>query len=59
MKPELKDKLQELIDSLEEEYGDLEGFEVRLEHPLVGGKRQDYADIKEFSLLYVHRDQLI
>lgn len=55
---EVKDKLKDLIDDMEELYGDLEGFEVRLEHPIVDGQRQDFANIKEFNILYLHREQI-
>lgn len=55
---EIKDKLRELIDEMEEQYGELEGFEVRLEHPIVEGQRQTFADIKEFNLIYLHRTQI-
>lgn len=55
---EILDKLKELIDRMEEYYGDLEGFEVRLEHPTVEGQKQEFADIKEFNLLYLHRQQI-
>lgn len=52
------DKLKELIDEMEEHYGELEGFEVRLEHPVVDGQKQAFATIKEFNLLYLHRQQI-
>lgn len=55
---EIKDKLRELIDEMEEQYGELEGFEVRLEHPIVEGQRQTFADVKEFNLIYLHRTQI-
>lgn len=55
---EIKDKLRELIDEMEELYGELEGFEVRLEHPIVDGQRQSFADIKEFNILYLNRTQI-
>jgi hypothetical protein len=43
---------------MEELYGELEGFEVRLEHPIVEGQRQSFANIKEFNILYLHRQQI-
>lgn len=55
---EVKDKLKDLIDGMEELYGELEGFEVRLEHPIVDGQRQGFANIKEFNILYLHRQQI-
>lgn len=55
---ELKDKIRSVIDDLEELYGELQGIEIRLEHPIVGGQRQSFADIKEFNLLYLHREQI-
>lgn len=58
MKPEIAEKLREFIDLFEEEYGDVEGFEVKLDHPINEdeGKRQGYADIKEFVVLYLKRE---
>ena len=55
---EIKDKLRMLIDDMEEVWGELEGFEVRLEHPIVGGERQSFADIKEFNIIHLHRTQI-
>lgn len=55
---EVKDKIKDLIDDMEELYGDLEGFEVRLEHPIVDGQRQTFANIKEFNIIYLHRQQI-
>jgi len=55
---DIKDKIKSLIDDLEEVYGELQGIEIRLEHPIVNGQRQSFADIKEFNLLYLHREQI-
>lgn len=54
MKPQSLEKFREFIDELEEEYGNLEGFEVRLHHPIVEGQRQEFANITEFVLHYIH-----
>jgi len=58
MKPELVSKLQEFIDAFETEYGEVEGFEISLDHPIVQGQgiRQDYADIKEFVVKRIVRE---
>lgn len=55
---DIKAKLQELIDKMEEEYGELEGFEVRLEHPIVDGQKQSFANIKEFNIYYIYKTQI-
>ncbi len=55
---DVADKLKDLVDAIETQYGDIEGFEVRLEHPIVDGKRQAHADIKEFVLIYLHRTEI-
>lgn len=55
---EVKDKLKELVDEMEELWGELEGFEVRLDHPIVDGQRQEFANITEFNILYLHRQQI-
>jgi len=58
MKKELVDKLQDFIDAFETEYGEVEGFEVSLEHPVVDGDRQGYADIKEFVIKRIVRQEI-
>ena len=55
---ELKDKLRELVDEMEEVYGELQGFEVRLDHPIIDGERQAFADIKEFCIKHLHITQI-
>jgi hypothetical protein len=55
---EILDKLKELVDLMETQYGNLEGFEVKLDHPIVDGQRQAFADIEEFNILYIHRQQI-
>lgn len=50
--------LRVLIDEMEKLYGELEGFEIRLEHPIVEGKRQAFADIKEFTVVHLHKTQI-
>lgn len=57
MKPETITKLHDFIDAFEEEYGDVEGFEISLEHPVVKdeGARQGYASIKEFVVKTIVR----
>lgn len=58
MEKNVKAALQEFVDLLESEYGNIEGFEVRVDHPIVDGERQRFADIKEFVLIYLTRQQL-
>ena len=60
MKGEIVDKLQDFIDAFETEYGDVEGFEISLEHPIVEGEgvRQGYADIKEFVVKRIVREEI-
>jgi hypothetical protein len=53
-----KEKLKDFIDAFETEYGDVEGFEVSLEHPIVDGERQGYADIKEFIVRRIVREKI-
>lgn len=51
MKPELVEQLRQFIDNLEEEYGDVEGFEVLLHHPITDdGVKQNYDEIKQFVI---------
>jgi len=58
MKREIIDKLKDFIDAFETEYGDVEGFEISLEHPIVGGERQSFADIKEFVVKRIVREEI-
>jgi hypothetical protein len=53
----IKDILEELIDALEEKYGDIEGFECKIEHKpnLEGGK---IGSIKEFLISYLHKTEI-
>jgi len=55
---EVEAKLHELIDVIETAYGEVEGFEVRLEHPVVDGERQAFANVKEFTLIHLHRTKI-
>jgi len=58
MKQEVLDKLKDFIDAFETEYGDVEGFEVSLEHPIVDGEIQEFADIKQFSIRRIVREEI-
>lgn len=58
MKQELVDKLQDFIDAYETEYGDVEGFEITLEHPIADGERQEFADIKQFVVKRIVREEI-
>lgn len=56
---EILEKLKEFVDELEGAYGELEGFEVKLNHPVVDGKTQEYGDIKSFVLYYITKEEII
>lgn len=58
MNEKVFDKLKDFIDAFETEYGDVEGFEVSLEHPILEGERQGYADIKEFVVKRIVREKI-
>ena len=58
MKKEIVDKLKDFIDAFETEYGEVEGFEISLEHPIRDGERQGYADIKEFVVKRIVRQEI-
>jgi len=58
MNEKVFDKLKEFIDAFETEYGDVEGFEISLEHPIVDGERQSFADIKEFIVKRIVKEQI-
>ena len=53
-----KDKLIDFIDEFESECGEVEGFEISLEHPIVDGERQGFANIKEFIIKRIVREQI-
>jgi hypothetical protein len=57
MTKELKTKLEEFIDELETEYGDLEGFEVKLEHPIENGVVST-TQINKFIILHIHKTEI-
>ena len=57
MTQKLVSKLKDFIDAFETEYGDVEGFEINLEHPIVDGERQEFADIKEFIVKRIVKDK--
>lgn len=59
MTEELKTQLNEFIDALSTEYGDIVGFEVNLKEPLNNGKRQGFYNVEEFNLYYIHKTNLI
>jgi hypothetical protein len=58
MKKEIADKLKDFIDTFEAEYGNVEGFEITLEHPILNGERQLHADIKEFVIKRIVREEI-
>ena len=57
MKKEILDKLLDLIDDLETEYGELEGFEVKLDHPISSGEREP-AEVREFVIMHLSRTKI-
>ena len=58
MNKKVFDKLKDFIDAFETEYGDVEGFEISLDHPIVDGERQSFADIKEFIVKRIVREKI-
>jgi hypothetical protein len=53
-----KEKLTDFIDEFESEFGEVEGFEISVEHPIVDGERQEFANIKEFIIKRIVREQI-
>jgi hypothetical protein len=53
-----KEKLTDFIDEFESEFGEVEGFEISLEHPVVDGERQGFANIKEFIIKRIVREEI-
>jgi hypothetical protein len=53
-----KEKLTDFIDEFESEFGEVEGFEISVEHPIVDGERQGFANIKEFIIKRIVREQI-
>lgn len=56
MKKELVTQLKDFIDALETQYGEIEGFEVSLEHPIIDGQPAGFAEIKQFVIKYITRE---
>jgi hypothetical protein len=52
---ELISKLELVIDSLEEELGDIEGFEIKLEHQV----DEAFAKIKEMNVFHLTKTKII
>jgi len=61
LNPKVKEKLTEFVDLLEEHYGNMEGFSVKLERPVDNeeGGRKGYSDIKEFIISYLTYQDLM
>lgn len=53
-----KEKLTDFIDEFESEFGEVEGFEISVEHPIVDGERQGFANIKEFIIKRIVREEI-
>jgi len=58
MDKKILEKTKDFIDFLEDEMGHLEGFEILLNHPTIKGSKQPYADIKEFNIYYLHKENI-
>ena len=58
MNPKVKEALENFVDALETEYGELEGVQLRFEHPIVDGERQAFATVKEFILIHLTRTEI-
>lgn len=58
MNSKLENLLTDFVDALETEYGDIMGFEVILEHPVVDGVKQEHADIKEVYLYHITKTEI-
>lgn len=56
---EIREALNELIDKMEDYYGELLGFEVRVEHSVVDGVRQGFADITEVVLYQLLKTKVV
>jgi len=57
MKREILDKLLEVVDDLETEYGELEGFEIKLDHPVSSGEKGP-TEVSEFVILHLQRTKI-
>lgn len=56
MNAKLKQTLEDFLDELEDDYGSLEGLEMKFDHPIVDGERQSYPDIREFVVYYLKKE---
>jgi hypothetical protein len=52
------EKLYETIDLIEEEIGEIEGFEIKLERKVDNGERHGVGTIKSFITYYLHKDEV-
>jgi hypothetical protein len=58
MNPKVTTALENFADALETEYGELEGVELRFEHPIVEGEPQAFATVKKVTLLHLTRTEI-
>lgn len=58
MNKEVEQKVKDLVDIVEEQYGNILGIEIGVEHPLVEGEVQDFGDIKEVIIIHKHKTSI-
>lgn len=59
METKVKEKLEEFLDILEEYYGELEGLEIKISHPISDGVKQGFAQIDSVVIYHIHKTELL
>lgn len=54
----IKEMLEELIDALEEKYGEIEGFECKIEHLTDIGNTKSIGYLREFSISHLVKNKI-
>jgi hypothetical protein len=58
LKKETISKLEEAIDAIETELGEIEGLEIKVEHKIDNGEKETFATIKSFVVYYLHKQEI-
>jgi hypothetical protein len=58
LKKETIAKLEEVIDLIETELGEIEGLEIKVEHKIEDGEKESFATIKSLVVYYLYKDEI-
>lgn len=58
LKKETIAKLEEVIDAIETELGEIEGLELKVEHKIENGEKESFATITSLVVYYLHKQEI-